>query len=148
MIRVAIDTNLLVYAEESDGSAKKRNAIALLAQLSPASTFIPVQVLIELFHLLVRKARSPLASARSAVVTWQDSFQVIETTESILTAALTLGVEHRWTIGDAVVLAAAADAGCRLLLSEDLHDGFTWGGVRVTNPFAKVRHPLLEALLE
>ena len=148
MTRVAIDTNLLVYAEESDRSAKKKIAVALLSELSPATTFVPVQALIELFHLLVRKARVPVSSARAAVVTWQDSFQVIETSESILTAALTLGVDHRLTIGDAVVLAAAAGAGCRLLLSEDLQDGFTWSGVTVTNPFAKTRHPLLNGLLE
>lgn len=54
---------------------------------------------------------------------------------------------HRLGIWDALILSAAADAGCRLLLSEDLQDGFTWGGVTVANPFAASRHPLLEALL-
>ena len=147
MIRVAIDTNVLVYAEESEPSARKTTATALLARLSPATTFIPVQALIELFHLLVRKARVPASAARTAVVTWQDSFSVIETSESILTNALALAVEHRVGAGDAVILSAAADAGCRLLLSEDLQDGFTWSGVTVANPFAKVRHPLLAALL-
>jgi hypothetical protein len=34
-----------------------------------------------------------------------------------------------------------------LLLSEDLQDGFTWGGVTVANPFAARRHALLESLL-
>jgi len=48
---------------------------------------------------------------------------------------------------DAIILAAAADSGCRLLLSEDLQDGFSWRGVTVTNPCAKRRHLLLEALL-
>jgi hypothetical protein len=37
--------------------------------------------------------------------------------------------------------------GFRLLLSEDLQDGFTWRGVTVTNPFAAALHPLLAALL-
>jgi predicted nucleic acid-binding protein len=45
------------------------------------------------------------------------------------------------------VLAAAAEAGCRLLLSEDLQDGFTWQGVTVTNPFAPTLHPILVGLL-
>ena len=44
-------------------------------------------------------------------------------------------------------MSAAADASCRLLLSEDLQDGFTWSGVTVANPFAAARHPLLDALL-
>jgi hypothetical protein len=34
------------------------------------------------------------------------------------------------------------------LISEDIQDGFTSGGLRVVNPFAVPRFPLLEALLE
>ena len=34
-----------------------------------------------------------------------------------------------------------------MLLSEDMQDGFIWKGVTVVNPFGKVRHSLLEALL-
>jgi hypothetical protein len=36
-------------------------------------------------------------------------------------------------------LAVAAKGSCRLLLSEDLQDGFSWRGVTVANPFAAVR---------
>jgi len=46
------------------------------------------------------------------------------------------------------MMSVAAEAGCRLLLSEDLQDGFTWRGVTVVNPFAAERHPLLAALLD
>jgi predicted nucleic acid-binding protein len=45
------------------------------------------------------------------------------------------------------MLSAAAVARCRLLLSEDLQEGFTWRGVTVTNPFRVDRHPLLAAVL-
>jgi hypothetical protein len=45
------------------------------------------------------------------------------------------------------MLSAAADARCRLLLSEDLQNSFTWSGVTVVNPFAQTKHPLLDALL-
>ena len=37
--------------------------------------------------------------------------------------------------------------GFRLLLSEDLQDGFTWRGVTVANPFAAQQHPLWASLL-
>jgi hypothetical protein len=46
------------------------------------------------------------------------------------------------------MLAVAAENGCGLLLSEDLQDGFSWGGLRVVNPCAAPRFPLLDALLE
>ena len=47
-----------------------------------------------------------------------------------------------------MILSASAAAGCRLLLSEDLQEGFTWNGITVVNPFAAKRHELLSALLE
>ena len=68
--------------------------------------------------------------------------------ERIMLGAADLSVHHHFTIWDALILSAAADAGCRLLLSEDLQDGFTWSGVTVTNPFTAERHPLLDAWLE
>lgn len=62
--------------------------------------------------------------------------------------AADLATDHQLGIWDAVVLSAASQAGCRLLLSEDLQEGFTWGGVTVTNPFASPRNVLLDALVE
>ena len=79
-------------------------------------------------------------------MSWGDSFPLIETSASVSLAAMMLANDHQLGIWDAIILAAAADAGCRLLLSEDLQDGFTWSGVTVTNPFAAKRHPLLDAL--
>ena len=61
--------------------------------------------------------------------------------------ATDLASDHGLMIWDSVVLAASAEAECRLLLSEDLQERFTWRGVTVTNPFAPTLHPLLAALL-
>jgi predicted nucleic acid-binding protein len=65
-----------------------------------------------------------------------------------MVAAADLAVDHKLSIWDAVIMAAAAEAGCRLLLSEDLQEGFTWRGVTVANPFATRRHALLNNLLQ
>ena len=62
-------------------------------------------------------------------------------------AATDLATHHRLGIWDAVILCAAAVAGCRLLLSEDSQEGFTWNGVTVTNPFSQEKHELLAGLL-
>ena len=45
------------------------------------------------------------------------------------------------------MLAAAAEAGCRLLLSDDMQDGFTWAGTTIANPFSATPHALLVGLL-
>lgn len=61
--------------------------------------------------------------------------------------ATELAAEHRLQIWDSIVLAVASASRCRLLLSEDMQEGFAWGGVTVVNPFAAARHPLLQDLL-
>jgi len=109
---------------------------------------LPVQALGELFHVLVRKAGRPPTDARTAILSWRDAFAVAETTEAVMIAAADLASRHQISIWDAVIVATAAEAGCRLILSEDLQDGFTWTGVTITNPFASSRHPLLAAMLQ
>jgi predicted nucleic acid-binding protein len=148
VLAVAVDTNVLAYAENVNGPEMKAAAVTLLRKLPPASTMIPAQALGELFSLLVKKAGRSRLVARDAVLSWGDSFPIIETTPAVVLAAMDLAVDHQLGWWDAVILAAAADARCRLLLSEDLQNGFTWSGVTVTNPFAPARHPLLEAMLD
>jgi predicted nucleic acid-binding protein len=65
-----------------------------------------------------------------------------------LRTAADLATDHGFSIWDAIILSVAAQGSCRLLLSEDLQDGFTWAGVTVVNPFATRRHILLSTILE
>jgi len=45
-------------------------------------------------------------------------------------------------------MAVAAENSCRMLLSEDLQNGFIWRGVTVVNPFAAPSSPLLDNILK
>lgn len=146
-MKVALDTNVLAYAEGVNDADKRGLALELVRKLPQQATFVPVQALGELFNVLVRKAGRSHAEARDALLSWRDTFPAIETSPEVMCAAADLATDHRFGIWDAVILSAAARAGCRLLLSEDLQDGFTWGGVTVVDPFAPPRHVLLEALL-
>jgi predicted nucleic acid-binding protein len=58
-----------------------------------------------------------------------------------------LCVAHQLASWDALVLNVAAEGGARLLLTEDLHAGFCWRGVRVVNPLVEPTDPLLLQLL-
>lgn len=144
---IAIDTNVLAYAEGTNGAAMKNRALDLIERLPADSVVVPAQVLGELFNVLVRKAGRPPTVAREAILTWQDAHDVVPTSSTVMARAADLAADHRLGIWDAVILAASAEAGCRLLLSEDLQHGFTWSGVTVVNPFAEEPHPLLGALL-
>ena len=146
-MRITLDTNVVAYAEGVNGARRKKAALEIIEKLPEDSTFLPVQVLGELFRVLVRKAGRSPERARAAILSWQDAFPPVETTPSVMLAAIDLAVRHHLGIWDGVVLAAAAASGCRLLLSEDLHTGFTWSGVTVVNPFAEEKHELLGELL-
>ena len=146
-MKIALDTNILAYAEGTNGAAMRARALGVIQRLPPEAIVIPVQTLGELFNVLVRKAGRRPARARTAVLGWRDAYAIIETSAAVMVNATDLASDHGLTIWDSVVLAASAEAECRLLLSEDLQDGFTWRGVTVTNPFTTTLHPLLMPLL-
>lgn len=147
-MRVALDTNILAYAEGVNDIEKRDGVIDLIRRLPQEAAVIPVQVLGELFNVLVRKAGKSRTEARAAVMSWRDTFAAVGTTPEIMLSATDLAADHQFGIWDAAILSAASHTGCRLLLSEDLQDGFTFGGVTVVDPFVFPRHPLLAALLE
>jgi predicted nucleic acid-binding protein len=147
-LKIALDTNILAYGEGVNDAEKRDAVLELLDDLPQGSAVVPVQVLGELFNVLVRKAGKSRAEARGALLAWRDTFPTVETTPEVMLAAVDLATDHHFSIWDAVILSAASQAGCRLLLSEDLQDGFTWGGVTVVNPFAAPRHLLLSSLLD
>lgn len=146
-MKIALDTNILIYAEGVNGAAKESAVIDLLKRLPKSAVVLPIQTLGECFNVLVRKAAYAPAAAGMVILNWHDAYPVLETSTQVMLAAVDLAIEHQLVIWDALMLSAAASGGCRLLLSEDMYNGFTWNGVTVANPFAPTRHVLLEALL-
>jgi predicted nucleic acid-binding protein len=146
-VRIALDTHVLACAEGVNGSERRDAALALVRRLPQAAAVIPVQALGELFNVLVRRGRKSRRDARDALLSWRDAFPVVATSTEVMLAAADLAADHQLGIWDAVILSTASQWGCRLLLSEDLQEGFTWAGVMVVNPFSSPQHALLDALL-
>ncbi|MGB8536235.1 MAG: PIN domain-containing protein [Acidobacteriaceae bacterium] len=124
----------------------RSKAVELVNRLPRGSVVLPVQTLGELFQVLVRKAGRSPEDARSAILTWRDAFASTETSASTVLPAADLVASHQFGFWDAVIL-AAAEAGCRLLLSADMQNGSVWQGITIANPFLLPRHALLEAML-
>ncbi len=144
---VALDTNVLVYAEGEGDKARCSKAQRLIATLAPASVVVPVQVLGELTRVLTGRFKRKGSDVRQAVLSWGDAFRAADSSSAALRAALDLHADHQLQIWDGLVLAVAAEQGCRVLFSEDLQPGFTWRGVTVVNPFAATVHPLTRQAL-
>jgi|SRR5579859_879584 len=144
---LALDTNILAYAEGVNDAVRQARALDVIAGLDASLIVVPVQVLGELYCVLTVKAGRSPDDARAAILSWRDALATRDTSATALLAAMDLVVDHKMSFWDALSLAVAAEAGCRILLTEDLGEGFTWRGVTVVNPFSKAMHPLLAGLL-
>ncbi len=153
-MRIALDTNVFVYAEgvqHSPADAPKvevsRSLLTGLATDLDSTLVAPLQVLLELHNVLTRKGGHSPESARAAVQRLAETVEPAPTTPEILASAMDLAVDHQLQIFDAVILAAAASSRCEILLSEDLQEGFRFRCVTVANPFGGSPAPAIEALL-
>jgi predicted nucleic acid-binding protein len=147
MARVALDTNVLAYAEAINEDVRNAKALDLIARLPASSIVIPYQALGELHALLVRKAKLTAMQASQRVRAWTALAEIEGSTPDILDSALNLAANHHFSIWDATILCASSKAGCNLLLSEDMQNGFTWNGVTIVNPFLDTMHPYLSEIL-
>ena len=134
-MRVALDTNVLAYAEGLGDDVRCQLACDLVAKLNPINSLVPVQVLGELSRVLTTKLKKSSADARELLLSWSDAVVVADTTWTAFQSAMDLTVDHQISMWDALIMSVAAENKCRLLISEDFQNGFTWRGVTVVNPF-------------
>lgn len=148
---VGFDTNVLAYLAGVDRSPADGPKIAAVKTLVPrlgtmARLVAPLQALGELYVVLCR-TDATRQQARAIVSHFAEEFDTAATVSDEFEAALTLATEHKLQLWGSLIIQAAADAGCAILLSEDMQDGFTTRGITVCNPFAPTPHPKLAALL-
>jgi predicted nucleic acid-binding protein len=129
------------------GEPRGEIARNLLERIPASSIILPAQVLGEFVRVGVFKQRRPIPEVRRRLLQWIDGYSVVATTPQIVTQAVDLVETRQISLWDAIVVASAADAECRILLSEDMQAGFSWAGVTIVDPFAATRDPLLDILL-
>lgn len=151
-MRVALDSNILAYlagvirsAQDDDKIAKVRALVSRLAE--SVSIVAPAQTLGELFVVL-RRSGATANEAREVLLEFAEAFGTSASETRTALSAADLVVDHKLQFWDALILTAAADAGCTLLLSEDMQHGFVTRGLTVINPLADDTHPRLSALID
>lgn len=125
-----LDTNVLIYAQED--SAKGATARYLLER----GGVISVQVLNEFASVSARKQGRSWASIDEAVTDILDVVAApLPITLTIHESARALAARHGFAFYDALIIAAAIEAGCDTLYSEDLRNGRAVEGLTIVNPF-------------
>ena len=127
------DTNILIYAFASNDPRSAR-AESLIAE----GGAIGVQVLSEFTNVTRRKLRWQWEQIDASLAVIEELFgPVAPLTQAIHSGALALARERELSFYDALIVAAAQDADCKLLFSEDLQHGQTFGKLTVENPFRR-----------
>jgi predicted nucleic acid-binding protein len=133
-VRSFFDTNVLVYSDDKSAPAKQRRALQLVSEHRRAGTgVISMQVLQEYFVTVTRKLQVDARVARRKVELLAE-FDVAAPDVPDILAAIDLHRLHGFSFWDALILRSAMQAGCRVLLSEELQAREV-DGVRIVNPF-------------
>ena len=146
MTRVALDSNILIYAELEPDSDKGKRCIDLILRAARDGV-IPAQVLGEYLRFIQRRAPAAFEEAIRQTRIYQATFLTPPTTAGIIDRASDLANAHRLRFWDCIVCAASMQAGAKTLLTEDLQDGRALDGLRLLNPFAATNAQAIDALL-
>lgn len=135
-VRSFIDTNVLIYADAADEPVKQAQAIAVIREHRLARTgVLSTQVLQEFVAAAIRKLGLPPELIRERVA-FYSGFEVVNASVPLIMMALEARMIYPLSFWDAMIVQAAREASCMMLLSEDLQTGATISGVRIVNPFA------------
>ncbi len=125
------DTNVLLYLLSAD--AKKADRVE---ETLAAGATISVQVLNEFAAVALRKLGMTVAEVRDALDPIMTICKVLPITVETHKRGLQIAERYRFAVYDALIIAAALDAGCSTLYTEDLQDGQVIDDVlTIRNPF-------------
>ena len=131
-----VDTNVLIYAHDTDARAKHEAAKAVLRELwSERTGVLSIQVLQEFYVNVTRKIRTPLSKNLARRVVNSYSMWCTETTLAEISTAFRIEDESRIGFRDALIVSSAIKGGAIRILSEDLNAGQRIAGIRIENPF-------------
>lgn len=133
--RTFLDSNVLLYCDDSANPAKQVRALKLVLDHQRQKTgVVSLQVLQEYFVNATRKLGLDAGLARQKVEVFT-RYYVVEPSANDILSAIDLHRLRGFSFWDALVIHSASQAGCRELLTEDMQHGQLINGVRIVNPF-------------
>lgn len=130
-----IDTNILIYAEDSGLGVKHQLAVELLAKLATQDNgALSTQVLAEYYVAATKKLRM---TSEDAGETIRDLafWRIHRPSHTDIVNSIGLQRRYRLSWWDAMIVNSAIESGAGILWSEDLNDGQRFGALTIRNPF-------------
>lgn len=133
-----LDTNIFVYQLERLDTRKADIADALILDgIDSQTACISFQVIQECLNTAIRKAEVPLTEdeMRTYMLDVLAPLHRVQPSIGLYQKSLELLSRYRFSFYDALIAAAALEAGCETLYTEDLTHGQDIDGVTIINPF-------------
>ena len=132
-----VDTNIWVYAHLA-APGDTRHAIALKLVESAGERVISPQVVAEYYSVMLRNSRSDAWIAANLRAMFART-RLQPANGAVVESALALRARYGFSFWDCQIIAAALQAGCSTLFTDDLQHGQVLETrLKVINPFAAV----------
>jgi predicted nucleic acid-binding protein len=136
-VKVFLDTNILVYANDHRDPQKQVIAAKLLTDcIGQRRGVVSTQVLQEYASVALHKQHQDTDFIARRLLQFE-SLEVVQLTPVLIRRALEYHALHHFHYWDGLILAAAEAARCTRLWSEDFVPGSIYGLLRVENPLAE-----------
>ncbi|MDR1248658.1 MAG: PIN domain-containing protein [Treponema sp.] len=121
--RIFLDTNILLYTTVDDGSDKHAKCHNLLAVILVGSELVAsVQVLNEYYVNALKKNIAPV-EIQNTVKQFIADFEIVPLAKELIPETYRICNRYQFSYWDSNIVAAALEAKCTTLYTEDLQDG-------------------------
>ncbi|MBD2757825.1 PIN domain-containing protein [Spirosoma validum] len=128
-----IDTNVLIYCytvTEPDKQLKARQIVALSGRM------VSTQVLQEMANTLRRKFKKGWQEVSATLNEVSSQFTIHQNSADTISKAISIADRYGYSFYDSLIIAAALEANCSVLYSEDMQDGqVIEGALTIRSPF-------------
>jgi predicted nucleic acid-binding protein len=139
-----LDTNIFIYSLDRVDPRKARVAMQLIREhAARGNGVISFQVVQEFFNVAFKRFAATMTpeDGTGYLLTVLRPFLAVDSSIALYSAALSICARYQLSWYDSLIVAAASEASCSVLYTEDLQHGAKINGVRIENPFrAKATH--------
>ena len=116
-----LDTNVFIYLFDETNDHKREKAVRLVQEsLVNETGCISYQVVQETLNVITRKLNATPEKARQILDDTLIPLWRVNPTRTLYQRSLDLQTRYRFSFYDSLIVAAALEAGCKSLFSEDL----------------------------
>ena len=131
-----LDTNIIIYRLESDDLKKYKRAEELVQSgLLEGRCCISQQVLQEALNVAIKKLNFSFEDAERLLDKTLLPLCKVTPVASLYHRSLNIRSRYRYSFYDSLIIAAALEAGCKRLYSEDMQHGQRIEKLIIKNPF-------------